>query len=131
MNVLGYYPALSSAGFIKDPVEIATALFTVPFVSNQSQSTLYRDIVSSIGYIYQQSGGYTDSFPGKIEDMYTNLFSRYFSSVSVTVEELSTDEPEDYVIVIVYGDGSEERNLSDTIFEENGIIYASNYGGTP
>lgn len=131
MEVLGYYPAVSSVGFIKDPVEIATALFTVPFVSNHSQSTLYRDVISSIGYIYQQSGGYTDTFPGEIEDMYTNLFSRYFSSVSVTVEALSSDQPEDYVILIVYGDGTEERNLSDTIFEENGIIYASNYGDKP
>ncbi len=88
------YPSLTPAGWISENYKKADMALAHFFVSQYSQSNLYKGKVSSLPYLIQQFGNDPQSLARQVESNVLTLFNRYFGeedgnvvvSVNVSIE---------------------------------------------
>lgn len=87
-------PSLNENGWVNSPVTVADALFSHFLLSDYSQTYLYKDQVSSLPWIIQNTqGNITDTIIAT-QDTLNKYFIRYFDNVVVEVTEIpNASEP--------------------------------------
>lgn len=76
-----YLPTLSPEGWVQSTAEQADYLFAHFFVSEYSQTHLYKSNVSSFQYIIQNTQGRITDTVSKTISTLTSYFSRYYDNV--------------------------------------------------
>lgn len=84
-------PSLSEDSWIDNSLQTFSLLFSHIFLSDYSQSYLYRDNITSLSYIIQKGQGNIPTTINNIKNALTMYFSRYFSDVIVDVVEATED----------------------------------------
>lgn len=81
-------PSLSENGWIDSPVTVSDALFSHFLLSDYSQTYLYKDQVSSLPWIIQDTQGNISDTIIATQDTLSKYFIRYFDNVVVEVTEI-------------------------------------------
>jgi len=77
-------PMLSGEGWLQDPTLIMTRLFSHMFLTDHSQSNVYRGNVTSLQYVLSQHGQNPTELTSEVEKAVKLYYSRYFSNVDVS-----------------------------------------------
>lgn len=96
------FPALSEDGWTNSPMKVADYLITDFLLSDRSQSYLYKDHVSSLPWIIQNT---QKDMTRTIVDVQTTLvtyFSRYFNDVVAEVTEIPNVEDPSKAQISIY-----------------------------
>lgn len=87
-------PTLTTAGWVEDPVTLATSLLDYFLVTEASQSHFFADQLSSLPYLVQQYGAEPTLMENKVNQTLERYFSRYFTVSSIAVSALETTQDE-------------------------------------
>lgn len=79
-------PTLSSTGWVNQPAEAADKLLSYFFLSDASQSQLYRGNVTALPSIIQRYGNDRNLIVRETERQLGDMLSRYFDSADVTAD---------------------------------------------
>lgn len=101
-------PTLSPLGFVTAIADKVNAITSYFFVSQYSQTTLYRGNVLPLAYLVQQFGHDQVQIQQKVETTLQLLFSRYFDDATVAVKtDLEEDRIKLTLTAIVRDDATE------------------------
>lgn len=78
-------PTLSYSGWVKSTAEKADYIFSHFYLSERSQTYIYRDKVSSLQWIIQNKQGDMTGTCQLIRETLGSYFGRYFKNVSIEV----------------------------------------------
>ncbi len=77
-------PSLSEHGWVTNPIEIADMLFSHFFISEYSQTYLFKGKIASLPYILQQNQDDLQKMGNDVGFWLKTLFSSYFQNILVT-----------------------------------------------
>jgi len=81
------FPSLSTDAWVQNPVKVADYLISHFFLSESSQSTVFKDQVYSFPWLLQRYQGDISQLCRETERSLSTYFSGQFSSVEVQVTE--------------------------------------------
>ena len=84
-------PSLSEHGWITNPIEIADMLFSHFFISEYSQTYLFKGKIASLPYILQQNQDDLQKMGDDVGFWLKTLFSNYFQNIVVTTNVNEND----------------------------------------
>jgi len=109
-------PTLSGSGWITEIAEKTDRLFAYFFVSEYSQTHLYKGNVTSLPFIVQQYGHDEFAIGPNLEKSLHLYLSRYYDDVRIEVTVTSNGE---------LGEGSTELDIRvDAVLTEDGKQYS-------
>lgn len=95
-------PSLSEHGWITNPVETADMLISHFFISENSQTYLFKDKIASLPYILQQNQDDTQKLAADVNFWLNTLFSNYFKNIDITVNVNETDNNPNMFQLTIY-----------------------------
>ncbi len=102
MTAPQYFPSLSPDGWIESDPHKADNIFSQFFLSNYSQSQLYRGNVSSFAWVVQEGTGDMNKTASLMQSTLSNYFSRYFTNVTIDVTWKSETTNSSRIALSVY-----------------------------
>lgn len=88
------FPALSVDGWANSPMKVADLLFSHFILSDFSQTYLYKDEVSSLPWIIQNTQKDMTRTLTDVQSTISRYFARYFNNVVAEVDEVpNVEEP--------------------------------------
>jgi len=129
-------PALSEDGWVDYPAKQADYIFGHFFLSDYSQTYLYKNQVSSFAQVMQEHQGDVSKIARQLESTLRIYFLRYFSKVEVECDAIQDPDNPNKFIVRIYltytGTDGIEHNLGKMVNVLNSkiesVIALSNYG---
>lgn len=129
-------PALSEDGWVMTDQLTADYIFSHFFLTDYSQTYLYKDQVSSFAYLLANSVGNPTKLQSDVQGQLQSYFSRYFNNVAVDCSsKQNSQNPNEYTLTIyVSFDGKDGKNytlgklafISGSISKK--VIDLNNYG---
>jgi hypothetical protein len=129
-------PSLSTNGWCFSSEKIADYLFSHFFLSDFSQTQIYKDNVSSFSYVIRENSADIRGTCSKLSSVLDSYFSHYFTDVHVEVREVPDNITPSSAEISIYVDfkDSEENTYSlgrilkmnNSIIEK--VIKINNYG---
>lgn len=117
-------PSLSS--FITEPYKALDYLFGCFFKSEESQSTVSLDAISSLPYLVKVHGNDPATLANEVKDSLRFLLNRYFDTVvidsSFTIPEDAVDNRYTITTSISVVDNNKSYNVSKLVDVKNSII---------
>lgn len=107
-------PTLSPAGWITNIVDKLDFLITYTFLSNYSQSNIYKGKIVSIQWMIQEYGSDLTRLTSYMTISLEEYFKRYFDEAVVIVERSKLDDPSSNKVTL-----SLIVNVTD-----NGVMYS-------
>lgn len=125
---MAHIPTLSSVGWEKNLAKKADRLMAYFFISQYSQSYLYRGKIMSLPYIVQQYGKSPSQLQTALNDNLTAYLERYFELSSVDVSYDTSAKKDRYgyevkVDVVVIDDLGVKYSLGKLIEISNGLSF--------
>lgn len=109
-------PTLSGSGWVTEIAEKTDRLFAYFFVSEYSQTHLYKDNVTSLPYIVQKYGHDEFAIGPNLERSLYAYLARYYDDVRIEITVTSNDES---------GQETTELNIRvDAVLTEDGKQYS-------
>ena len=94
-------PSLSEHGWITNPIEIADMLFSHFFISEYSQTYLFKGKIASLPYILQQDQDDLQKMGDNVGFWLKTLFSNYFQNTDVSaIVNPNADNPNKHQLTI-------------------------------
>lgn len=129
-------PSLSEDGWVMTDQRQAEYIFSHFFLSDYSQTYIYRDKITSFAWILAEGNGDMTKIGVMTQSRLSTYFSRYFHNVEVETEMLpDPNNPSEYSIKIYLSfDGKDGKNynLGRIAFVQDSLIKRvvdlSNYG---
>lgn len=129
-------PSLSSSGFIAQTAEKADRLLSYFFLTEGSQSELYRDKITSLPTLIQLYNDQTTVLAEETQQLLTQYFNRYFSDVTVNATAAIPQTGEDHrtvlTIQVTFTDNGQVFDLAKAISIVDSkiekITHLNNYG---
>jgi len=97
-----HIPALSEDNWVNTPMLKADYIFSHFFLSNYSQSYLYRGHVHSLAKIIQANNNNVESTVEELRSSLVNYFSKYFTNVVAEVTEVPNETDPSSAIITMY-----------------------------
>lgn len=121
------YPAMDE--YIRDPGLKAAAIWADYQVTNKSQSTINKGLISSMPYDVQQVAGQWENIPDVFSSSLNRLFGAYFDEASfdVVIDENDNTHGADIVVVKISGiliEGNTRYQLNKLLSLNNQKIVA-------
>lgn len=113
MTTYAPVPSLSTKGFLKDPYEKADQLSADFFQNQASQSNFYKGEIASLSFLLNQYSNDQGGLVKATQSTLTNLFVRYFDTVTVNVTAVTPANKQD---------GRFDLQVELT-FMQNGVTY--------
>lgn len=118
-------PSLSSKGWITEIAEKCDMLLSYFFISDHSQTYLYKNNVTSLPYLIQQHGHEKNKLNNEIEKALFVYLKRYFDDVLIETS-VQEDEKEksklDITIDIIINEDGKRHSLGRLIRSLNSKI---------
>lgn len=117
-------PELGFMGWITDPLKKLDILFAHAVLTDYSQSTVFRNKVTSIPYIIAQYHNMPLELQGELQIKLQAYFSRYFDTVSVQCKSQPADQDNRYTVSlsIAVQDKGNFYELVNVLVLENGKV---------
>ena len=128
-------PVLGSEGWLRDPEQIMTRLFTDMFLTDHSQSNIYMGQVMSLQYYLTTLGSDPHQLTMAVEEAMTRYYSHYFKGVQCEFKHSATNGSEMTFDVRVEGSyNGIKYNLSRQMMTDSStgtqrFVEAFNYNG--
>ena len=81
-------PVLGGEGYLTDPDLIMSKVYQEMFLTDYSQSNIFQGDVFSVQYVLSQHGDNVTAIIGSMEKGIKNLFSKYFTGVTVRFQSI-------------------------------------------
>jgi len=111
-------PVLGSEGWVTDGDRMMRQLYALIFSADQAQDPIYKDAVTSMGYLIQMYGSDSSAFQSNVTTALKGMFGRYFDNVSVSFTEAndqSAGGPTGYDLEIIGWLSGKRHTLRDSI----------------
>lgn len=119
-------PTLSPAGWVTNIVDKLDFLISYAFLSNYSQSNLYKDKIISIPWLIQEYGSDLDKLTSMMMVNLEEYFKRYFDEAVVVVERSKRDDPASNKVtlsmVVNVTDNGIRYSLAHAVSSENSVF---------
>lgn len=118
-------PTLSSSGWVDEIAEKADRVMAYFFVSEYSQSNIFRGNITSLPHLIQKFGNEPEVLKSEISRKVQDLLGRYFDEVSVDAEITNEDQPHsrmDLQITVRLRDNGVSYSLARVIKTLNGKV---------
>lgn len=96
------YPAMSEDGWVTDPIRMGDYLLSDFFLSENSQTSIYKNNVSSLPFLIQSCQGNTTKLVDNTIAMLQSYFTRYFNSVVCQAEVVVDPKVSTYYALNIY-----------------------------
>ncbi len=103
------YPSLSSHSWTESPVITADMLMSDFIAAEYSQTYIYKDVISSLPYIMQETNGEPEKTASMIQKTLETYFNRYFTGVIVetnVMENTANDGKDSVSIYLQFTDAN-------------------------
>ncbi len=110
------YPSLSSHSWTESPVITADMLMSDFIAAEYSQTYIYKDTVSSLPYIMQETNGEPEKTASMIQKTLETYFNRYFTGVIVETNVMDNTE----------NDGKDSVSIYLQFTDANGVTHNLN-----
>ena len=103
------YPSLSSHSWTESPVITADMLMSDFIAAEYSQTYIYKDTISSLPYIMQETNGEPEKTASMIQKTLETYFNRYFTGVIVetnVMENTANDGKDSVSIYLQFTDAN-------------------------
>lgn len=118
-------PTLSSSGWIEEVAEKADRVMSYFFVSEYSQSEIFKGNVTSLPHLIQQFGNDPLVLREEVTRKLQGLLERYFEEAVVTTEITNEDQPAsriDLEISVRVREDGESYSLAKLVKTVNGKV---------
>ena len=119
-------PMLSGEGWLQDPKLIMNRLFQHMYLTDHSQSNVYRGNVTSLQYLLAKHGHAAAGLTVAVESAVKTYYGRYFDNVQCTFNRNDTESSDSTLVFDLYISGS----WKGTHYDLNRTIKADNSTGT-
>lgn len=115
-------PTLSPLGFVTAIADKVNALMSYFYVSQYSQTTLYRGSVKPLAWLVQQYGNDPKQIQEQMQTTLQMLFGRYFDDATVSVITDVEDDRIKLTVTAMVRDGATEYNVGYVIRTSNAKV---------
>jgi len=111
MTTKNLFPSLSEDGWVNDSIKTADYLLSHFFISEDSQSYIYNDNISSLPWIILDCQGDINKLLNKTKIVLSDYFGKYFNNVEVEVLEIIDKEKTSKGQISIYVKFTDEQNI--------------------
>lgn len=118
-------PTLSSSGWIEEIPEKADRLLSYFFVSEHSQSAIFKGSITSLPHLIQAYGNDPSTLKSEVTRKLQNFLERYFDEAAIETEISNAEQPHsrmDLEISVRLRDGGEGYSLARIVKTLNGKV---------
>lgn len=115
-------PVLGSPGFATDLTIKADEALTNFYISQRSQSDIYRGSIASLGDIVAQYGNSSMDLESEVRDVLDSYLSRQFDEVTLDVNTVTKGNSIDLQISVILRDGTKSIDIQHVVTSSDSKI---------